>query len=163
MSLVEGAYGSLASTPLSSEAEAIQFSPLIPGSHALERAEAGSLGTMTMLAPPGTVERRYAIAAALRALTPGAPFTLAAHKTLGGQRLRKEVEGFGCEVVETSKAHHRICHTIRPEAPTGVDEALADGAPRIVPSLLACGRSRACSAGTGRTPAARFWPPTCHR
>jgi 16S rRNA (guanine1207-N2)-methyltransferase len=108
---------------------------LVPGAQALERAAPGSLSAMTMLAPPGTVERRYAIAAALRALAPGAPFTLAAHKTLGGQRLRKEVEAFGCEVTETSKAHHRICHTIRLETPTGVDEALADGAPRIVASL----------------------------
>ena len=135
MSLPTGAYGSLAGTPLTAEPGAIQFSPLIPGAEALEKAEPASLASMTMLAPPGTVERRYAIAAALRALTPGASFTLAAHKTLGGQRLRKEVEAFGCEVVETSKAHHRICHTTRPEAPTGVGEALADGAPRIVPAL----------------------------
>ncbi len=130
-----GVYGTLAGSPLSAKAGALQFSPLTPGSNALEKVEPGSLGSMTMLAPPGTVERRYAIAAALRALAPSAPLTLAAHKTLGGQRLRKEVEAFGCEVIETSKAHHRICHTARPEAPVGIDAALADGAPRIVPAL----------------------------
>ena len=128
-------YGALAFTPLTAKPGAIQFSPLIPGAQALERAEPGSLDAMTMLAPPSTVERRFAIAAALDALQSGADFAVAAHKTLGGQRLRKEVEAFGCEVIETSKAHHRICHTRRPEAPVGIEAALTEGAPRIVPAL----------------------------
>ena len=67
----EGIYG----TPpddLAEEPEgAIQFSPVMPGSESLETQANGSLSSMLMLAPPGTIERRYAIAHALRALVPG--------------------------------------------------------------------------------------------
>ena len=48
-----------------------QFSPLVPGSEPLEAVEPGSLETLTILGPPGTIERRYAIALGLRALKPG--------------------------------------------------------------------------------------------
>ena len=43
----------------------------------------------------------------------------------------------GVEVGETAKAHHRRCIVIKPETLTGIDEAIAEGAPRIVPGLEA--------------------------
>ena len=88
-----------------------------------------------MLAPPGTVERRYAVALGLRALAIGAPLILLAPKDKGGSRLRKELEAFGCAVVETSRRHHRICVTCRPETLAGLDQAIAEGAPRLIETL----------------------------
>jgi len=130
-----GVYG----TPPAELAEipngAIQFSPLIPGSGPLERQEEGSLGEMVVLAPPGTVERRYTIALALRALMPGGSLTVLAPKDKGGSRIAKELKGFGCDVTETSRRHHRICSTKRPVLPEGLDEALAEGGPRFDESL----------------------------
>lgn len=90
---------------------------------------------MVMLAPPGTIERRCAMALALRALGEGAPLTVLAPKDKGGSRLRKELEAFGCAVGEEARRHHRICMTVRPAAPAGLDEAIATGAPRLVEPL----------------------------
>jgi 16S rRNA (guanine1207-N2)-methyltransferase len=111
---------------------AAQFSPLMPGAASLEDQPPGSLASMLMLAPPGTIERRHAMALALRALGTGAPLTVLAPKDKGGSRLRKELEGFGCAVGEEARRHHRICTTTRPSAPVGLDEAIAAGAPRLV-------------------------------
>jgi 16S rRNA (guanine1207-N2)-methyltransferase len=90
-----GVYGApppeLAATP----AGAAQYSPLIPGSAALEDVAAGSLPAMTMLAPPGVLERRYALALALRALKPRGRLTVMAPKDKGGSRLHQELEAFG--------------------------------------------------------------------
>jgi len=130
-----GVYG----TPPAELAEipegAIQFSPLMPGSGHLERQEEGSLGEMVVLAPPGTVERRYTIALALRALMPGGSLAVLAPKDKGGSRIAKELKGFGCDVAETSRRHHRICNTTRPVLPEGLDEALAEGSPRFDEAL----------------------------
>jgi 16S rRNA (guanine1207-N2)-methyltransferase len=116
--------------------EAIQVSPLFPGAlGALEDFPAGTLAAMTMLAPPGTVERRYALALTLRALAPGGVLTAMAPKDKGGARLRKELEAFGCTVEESAKAHHRICICTPPTRPIGLEEAIAEGAPRFVQSL----------------------------
>lgn len=114
---------------------AIQFSPLVPGAAALEAIADGSLGAMTMLAPPGTIERRYALAQALRALAPGAAFTALAPKGKGGSRLAGELVGFGCKVSETARHHHRICRTSRPEVPIGLAEAIDQGGLQRVPEL----------------------------
>ncbi len=114
---------------------AVQFSPLIPGSGRLEEQAAGSLAGMAVLAPPGTVERRYTMALALRALAPGAPLTVLAPKDKGGSRIAKELQGFGCAVAETSRRHHRICTAERPSSPSGLDEAVAEGAPRLDEAL----------------------------
>jgi 16S rRNA (guanine1207-N2)-methyltransferase len=94
--------------------DAAQVSPLIPGSAALEDIAPGSLGDFTLLAPPGTVERRYAMALALRALADGGELTAMALKDRGGSRLNKELEAFGCEVDESFKRSHRICQALRP-------------------------------------------------
>ena len=119
----------LAETP----AGARQASPLVPGSIALE--DAAGLDAAVMLAPPGTQERRYTLALALQALKPGGLLTALAPKDKGGSRLRGELAAFGCEVDETSKRRHRICVARRPDSPTGIAEAINQGAPRIVPSL----------------------------
>jgi len=116
-------------------ADAVQMSPLIPGATAVETVADGTLDAATMLAPPGSLERRYELAQALRALKPGGALTALALKDKGGSRLRKELEAFGCIVTEESKRHHRICHAQRPTAPTGLDEAIAAGAPRLVQPL----------------------------
>ncbi len=123
--------GELADVP----AGAIQFSPLIPGSGSLERQEDGSLDRMVVLAPPGTVERRYTVALALRALAPGGSLTVLAPKDKGGSRIRKELNGFGCDVAETSRRHHRICTGARPARPVGLEDALAEGSPRVDDAL----------------------------
>jgi len=130
-----GVYGTppaeLAETP----EDAIQFSPLIPGSMALEERQEGSLGELIVLAPPGTVERRYVTALALRALAPGGSLTVLAPKDKGGSRIGKELQGFGCHVNETSRRHHRICVCERPSLPVAIDQALAEGRPRLDESL----------------------------
>jgi 16S rRNA (guanine1207-N2)-methyltransferase len=115
--------------------EAAQVSPLIPGSTSLEDLAPGSVADFTMLAPPGTVERRYAMALALRALADGGELTAMALKDRGGSRLNKELEAFGCDVDESFKRSHRICQALRPAALIGADEAIAAGSPRMVEAL----------------------------
>jgi 16S rRNA (guanine1207-N2)-methyltransferase len=114
---------------------AVQTSPLAPGSASLEDVAASSLDEVVMLAPPGTVERRYALALALRALKAGGVLTAMAPKERGGSRLKKELEALGCDVDESARRHHRICVVERPTAPLALDEAIAAGAPRMVEAL----------------------------
>jgi 16S rRNA (guanine1207-N2)-methyltransferase len=114
---------------------ALQFSPLSPGSARLEDQGEGSLQALTVLAPPGAVERRYVLAHALRALAPGGVLTALAPKAKGGSRLKGELEAFGCAVTEDARRHHRICRCPRPAAPVGLDEALAEGGLRYSDSL----------------------------
>jgi 16S rRNA (guanine1207-N2)-methyltransferase len=109
-----------------------QVSPLAPGAQALETLAPGSLSAAVIAAPPGTLERRYALALALRALKPGAPLTAMAPKDKGGSRLRKELESFGCRVDEVGRQHQRICHTSRPDAPVGLELAIAAGGPQRI-------------------------------
>lgn len=116
---------------------ATQTSPLIPGSTALETVPEGSAEAAMVYAPPGVLERRHVLALALRALKPGGRLDVMAPKDKGGSRLKKELEAFGLEVGESSKAHHRRCVVIRPETMTGLDEAIAGGAARVVPGLEA--------------------------
>jgi 16S rRNA (guanine1207-N2)-methyltransferase len=122
---------SLASVP----ARAAQCSPLVPGAASLEDAPDGSLGRIVIAAPPGVLERRYVLAHALRALKSGGELIAMAPKTKGGARLRKELEAFGCQVTETAKEHQRICACPRPEAPTGIEAAIATGGLQRAPAL----------------------------
>ena len=116
--------------------DAVQTSPLIPGSAALEDIPEGSADAVTVYAPPGVLERRYVLALALRALKTGGRLDVMAPKGKGGARLGKELKAFGLEVVETAKAHHRRCLAICPAGPLPeLEEAIAAGAPRIVPGL----------------------------
>jgi 16S rRNA (guanine1207-N2)-methyltransferase len=114
---------------------AVQCSPLVPGAAALEDLPAESLDGFVMLAPPGAVERRHALALALRALKPGAALLAMAPKDKGGARLKRELESLGCEVVETAKRHHRICSVVRPPKLPGLEAVIAEGAPRLHPAL----------------------------
>lgn len=116
---------------------ATQTSPLIPGSSALEDMADGSADDITLYAPPGAVERRYVLAQALRVLKAGGRLDVMAPKDKGGSRLAKELKGFGLEFAENAKAHHRRVQLTRPEAVEGLDAAIRDGAPRIVPGLEA--------------------------
>ena len=118
-------------------ADAIQTSPLIPESAALEAMEPGSVDDVTVYAPPGVLERRYVLALALRALKVGGRLDVMAPKAKGGSRLAKELKAFGLEVAETAKAHHRRCIALRPDVVIGVDEAIAAGAQQLVPGLEA--------------------------
>jgi 16S rRNA (guanine1207-N2)-methyltransferase len=106
---------------------AVQVSPVAPGAEALEALAPASLAGAVVAAPPGVLERRYVLARLLQCLTPGAPLTALARKDKGGARLRKELEGFGCAVVESGRRHQRICETVRPEHPIGVEQAVAAG------------------------------------
>ena len=124
-----GVYGTPADDLSSHPAGAIQFSPLVPGAQALEQQGENTLASMTMLAPPGTLERRYAMALALRAVAPGGSFRAHAPNHQGGTRLRKEMQAFGCTVEETARRHHRIVICTRSSGLIGVDEALSDGGP----------------------------------
>lgn len=113
---------------------AVQFSPLIPDAEALDARPDRSLDHLTILAPPGTVERRYVLAQGLRALKLGGTMTVLAPKAKGGSRLAKELKAFGLEVAEDARRHHRICDVVRTEG-LDLDEALAAGAPRLSPEL----------------------------
>ncbi|GLK47481.1 methyltransferase [Brevundimonas intermedia] len=123
--------------PSTGAGAAIQTSPLIPGSTALETVPEASVDDIMIYAPPGVLERRYTLALALRALKVGGRLDVMALKDKGGSRLKKELTGFGVEVGETAKAHHRRCIVIKPETMAGIDEAIAEGAARIVPGLEA--------------------------
>lgn len=116
---------------------ATQTSPVIPGSTALESLADGSIETAMIHAPPGVLERRYALAQALRALKVGGRLDVMAPKDKGGSRLKKELEAFGLDVGETAKAHHRRCVVIRTGRETGLDETIAAGAMQVVPGLEA--------------------------
>src|SRR5439155_25565400 len=115
-------------------ARAVQLSPLVPGAAALEDAPAGSYQRLTIAAPPGTLERRFVLAHALRALAPDGELIALAPKDKGGARLKKELEGFGCAVAESARRHHRICAARRPSEPTGLDAAIEAGGPQIPPA-----------------------------
>lgn len=130
-----GVYGDPPADLAAAPAGALQTSPLIPGAAALEEVAPASLDGFVMAAPPGTLERRYALALALRALKPGAPLTALAPKDKGGSRIGAELEAFGCTVDEAGRRHQRICHTRRPPEPVGLDAAIAAGAPRLAEDL----------------------------
>jgi len=116
-------------------AGAVQVSPLVPGAEDLAARADASADRALVLAPGGTLERDYVLAQALRALKPGAPLTAFAPKDKGGSRLKKALERFGCTVAEDARRHHRFCHVQRPASPNGLDDAIAAGAPRVVPAL----------------------------
>ena len=128
-------YGAPAPGLIEVPAGALQLSPLIPGSSDVAALPDASVEAAWVLAPPGTLERDFVLAHALRVLRPGAPLTAFAPKDKGGSRLRKTLEGFGCAVVEEARRHHRFCSAGRPAKPSGLADAIAAGAPRIVAEL----------------------------
>ncbi len=114
--------------------EAVQVSPLVPQSPALEDCAPESLQSATLYAPHSTIERRYVFALALRALAVGAPLVAMAPNDKGGTRMAKELRALGCDVYDESRSHHRICHTKRPANLMAIEEALAAGAPQQHPA-----------------------------
>ena len=70
----------------------IQLSPFAPGSTALEAVPDGGLASLVMLAPPGSLERRYVLAHGLRALAPGGRLVALAPRDKGGARLAAELQ-----------------------------------------------------------------------
>jgi 16S rRNA (guanine1207-N2)-methyltransferase len=128
-------YGAPAPGLIETPAGATQLSPLIPGSTDIAGLPDASAEGATILAPPGTLEREFVLAHALRALKPGASLMVFAPKDKGGSRLRTTLERFGCVVTDAARKHHRFCSTVRPAKVHGLDDAIAAGAPRIAPGL----------------------------
>jgi 16S rRNA (guanine1207-N2)-methyltransferase len=113
----------------------VQVSPLVAGARDLADLAAASLDGLTMLAPRGALERRFALAHGLRTLRADAPFTVLAPKNRGGTRLAEDLASFGCPVEQSARRHHRICTGRRPDVVTGVDKAIAGGAPQFVEAI----------------------------
>lgn len=114
---------------------AVQVSPLVPGSTRLEELAPAGLDQAVVAAPPGTLERRYVLALALRALKPGGALVTMAPKDKGGSRLRKELEAFGCAVEDEGRQHQRIAYAVRASELDGLEEAIAAGGPRLSDTL----------------------------
>lgn len=131
----EAVYGRPPPALAAISADATQTSPLTIGALAIEEIADGELHRFVALAPPGTLERRYVLAQALRVLAADGELVALAPKQRGGSRLASELAAFGCEVREHSKAHHRICRAQRPEAPFGLEAAIAAGGPQWSPKL----------------------------
>ena len=111
-------------------AGAEQVSPMVAGSTDLADLADGALDEIVIQAPAGVAERRYVLAQALRALKVEGRLTALAPKDRGGLRMNKELTAFGCAIGESAKRHQRICVTLKPETVTGLDAAIAEGAPR---------------------------------
>jgi len=126
----ENIYGAPPPELVGAPAGAGQFSPLVPGAQALEQAAPGSLNGLALLAPPGTAERRYAIALALRALHRDARLIVLAPKDKGGARIASDLHDLGCALDETARRHHRICVAAGPGDERAIAAAIEDGAPR---------------------------------
>jgi 16S rRNA (guanine1207-N2)-methyltransferase len=131
----EAVYGSPPVELTAAAADAVQLSPLIHDAVAIESMPKASLDRLVIVAPPGTMERRFVLAHGLRVLRPGGHLVALAPKAKGGARLAKELEAFGCFVNETARRHHRICACQKPARPTGLDDAITQGGPQIAPRL----------------------------
>jgi 16S rRNA (guanine1207-N2)-methyltransferase len=137
--MVEATFENIYGTPpeelVGAHAGARQFSPLIPGAESLESVAHASLENLAMLAPAGTVERRYALALALRALRPGAPLMALAPKDKGGSRLAQDLKELGCSPDETARRHHRICTTTGRGVEKAIEAAIDEGKPQYLEDL----------------------------
>jgi 16S rRNA (guanine1207-N2)-methyltransferase len=125
----------LALLPTDIAAHALQCAPTVVNAARLEDCPPESLEHAWVYAPSGTIERRHTLALALKALAIGGTLTALAPKDKGGSRVSKELQAFGCMVVETSRSHHRICTTTRPASLVGVEDAITAGGPQQHPTL----------------------------
>jgi len=132
---LEGIYGSPSPELVPGFVKPVRLSPLVPGAAAIDEAPGGAFARLVVAAPPGSLERRFVLAHALRALAPGGELTALAPKAKGGARLRAELEAFGCTVQESARRHHRICVSPRPETTVGLEDAIEAGGPRWLPDL----------------------------
>ena len=126
----EAVYGRPPPDVAQASAGATQLSPLVLGSTAIEALADRSLDRVTVLAPPGTLERRYVLAHALRTLRAGGQLVAAAPKTKGGARLAGELDALGAPPTTESRRHHKICAARAPASLDGLAAAIAEGAPR---------------------------------
>lgn len=131
----QNVYGDPPIELVTTQHDARQFSPLAPGAENLEQVAPASLTDLAMLAPPGTIERRYAMALALRALKPGAPLVVLAPKDKGGSRIAREFGEFGCSAEETARHHHRICTTTGAGDIGAIKAAIEAGKPQYLDDL----------------------------
>lgn len=134
-SLKYGVYGAVPPDLLEAPPGFVQCSPQFPGSDVLSAWAPQSSAGLIVHAPPSTIERRAVLAKALRAIAPGATLTAFAANTKGGTRIAGELTAFGCTVETSHKRRHQIISTIHPAALTGIDDAIAAGAPRLMPEL----------------------------
>lgn len=132
---LHGVYGAPPAQLSRAPLNAVQLSPLHPGASDLGEAAPGSFSSILLSAPPGTVERRAALAQCLAALAPEAEFKALAAGDKGGKRIADELAAFGCAVSETSKSRWRICTTRRPQTLSGIDAALHAGALQQVEAI----------------------------
>lgn len=116
-------------------ADARQVSPFVPGADALDELATGSLDRLTLLAPPGSIERRAVLAHGLRALRPGGTLLALAPKDKGGARLADELTALGAPPAESYRRRHRICVLERPPGALPLEAAIAEGAPRFLSEL----------------------------
>ncbi len=112
-----------------------QVSPLVPGSMGITEIADQTVDEVVVLAPPGTLERDFVLAHALRVLKVGGQLTALAPKDKGGGRLRNALERFGCAVSEDARRHHRFCYVNSPAELREISLGIASGAPRLVPAL----------------------------
>src|SRR5437762_1955177 len=108
MSPAEVVYGAPPAELAAASPDATQVSPLVPGSAALEEIADATVERLVMLAPPGTLERRYALAHALRTLQSGGELIALAPKTKGGSRLGAELRQLRCSPREEARRHDRL-------------------------------------------------------
>lgn len=114
---------------------AVQVSPLEPAGSDLSEPPGVAFASALILAPPGRLERNWVLARAVELLPPGAEIIALAPRDRGGARISEALRSLGCEVTDEPRRKHRICRTLRPDAPTGLEAALDAGAARLDPRL----------------------------
>lgn len=110
---------------------AVQASPMEPGGIDLAEPPGCMFASALILAPPGRLERDWVLARALQLLPPGGRLLALAPNDRGGPRIAPTLRSYGCAVTDEPRRRHRICSTVRPLGPTGLDEALVAGGPRF--------------------------------
>lgn len=135
MAAVELLYGRPLPALASAGPGAIQTSPLEIGSADIEAQADAVFDRAVVLAPAGTLERRYVLAQVLRTLRPGGELIAMAPKDKGGMRLTGDLQSFGCDVAAGARRHHRIAACAAPLSPVGLAEAISAGALQFAPRL----------------------------
>ena len=123
-------YGHPPPALFSEPAGAIRVSPLEPTGQDLSAPPVQDFASALILAPPGRLEREWVLARALQLLPPGAEVIALAPNDRGGPRIAPALRALGCRVTDEPKRRHRICRTLSPESPEGLEAALEAGAAR---------------------------------
>lgn len=132
---IHAVYGAVPRDLAEVAGSSVQCSPQVPGASVLEMLEPQSCARIVVHAPPSTIERRAVLALALRALRPGGHLIALAANSKGGTRLANELSAFGCNVSESHKRHHQVVAADVPAASVGIEQAIADAMPRLLPEL----------------------------